>query len=232
MYTTQEIAAHIVLEQEGIDSLDTGLLASGVPTYGSTQTIFGMFITENCYLENNKLVPWEKARGFEINVPGRMMTQLAHPWGGGSLPIWFQDDYRIQNVRQLTAFDNRPMFEQIVKLQQHYEDNIKQLPMDEQLTALSAIGDEMQPGMPPRENMRTHRCIDFALGRGTSGTRGCVIRSGPGYIQTGVIQAAIAHKLIHGQPDNVGFVSPCNAVGYQYLLGALKTFLPVEVEIL
>jgi len=231
MYATLEIAARIVLEQGGIDSLDTGLLASGVPTYGSTQTIFGMFFTDNYHLEDDKLVPWEKARGYEFLVPGRMMTQLAHPWGGGSLPVWFKDDYRVKNLRQLTAFDNRPMFESIIALQKHYEENIKPLPEAEQLQALSTIAEDMQPGMPPRENMLKHRCVDFALGRGTAGTRQCVIRSGPGYLQTGVHQAAMAHKLINEGPDKVGFASPCEAAGHEYLLGALKNFLPVDVEI-
>lgn len=232
MYATQEIAAQIVLEEGGIDSLDTGLLAAGVPTYGSTQSIFGMFVTDNLYLENDQFQPWEKARGWEINVPGRMMTQLAHPWGGGSLPVWFKDDYRVKNCRQLTAFTNRAMFEQIISLQNHYEENIKQLPEAEQMVALSAIGEDMQPGMPPRENMLQHRAIDFVLGLGTAGSRGCVIRSGPGYLQTGVMQAAMAHKLINGGPDKVGFASPCQAAGHRYLLGSLKNFLPVEVEML
>ncbi|WP_101760113.1 trans-acting enoyl reductase family protein [Oceanicoccus sp. KOV_DT_Chl] len=231
MYATQEIAAQIVLEEDGIDSLDTGLLASGVPTYGSTQSIFGMFITDNLYLENDQFVPWEKARGWEINVPGRMMTQLAHPWGGGSLPVWFKDDCRVKNCRQLTSFTNRPMFEQIIELQKHYEANIKQLPEAEQLAALSAIGEQMQPGMPPRENMLQHRAIDFAMGVGTAGSRTCVIRTGPGYLQTGVLQAAAAHKLINNGPDTSGFCSPAQALGYRYLLGALKNFFPVEVDV-
>jgi hypothetical protein len=231
MYVTSEIAAQIVLEEGGIDSLDVGLLAAGVPTYGSTQTIFDMLQSEHFYLQDDQLVPWQKARGFEMQVPGRMMTQLSHPWGGGSLPAWFQDDYRVKNLRQLTAFDNRPMFEKILELQTHYEQNLKQLPKEEQLEALSAIADQMQPGMPPRENMLKHRCVDFALGRGTAGTRRCVIRSGPGYLQTGVFQAAMAHKLIHAGPDKVGFASPCQAAGHHYLLGALKSFLPVDVEV-
>ncbi len=231
MYATKEIAAQIVLEQEGIDSIEAALLASGVPTYASTQSIFGMFINDNLYLENDELKPWPKAKGYEINVPGHAISQLAHPWGGGSLPIWFKDDPRVKTVRQLTAFTNRPMFESILQLQAHYEAEIKQLPMDEQIAALSKIGDDMQPGMPPRENMLQHRCIDFAVGRGTSGSRTCVIRSGPGYLQTGAIQAAAAHKLINRGPDNVGFCSPGQAFGYRYLLGALKNFFPVDVEV-
>ncbi len=231
MYTTQEIAARIVLEEGGIDSLDTGLLASGVPTYGSTQTIFAMLAADQYFIQDNQYEAWPKARMFEINVPGRMMTQLAHPWGGGSLPVWFKDDYRVRNLRQLTAFDNRPMFENILSLQKHYEENIKQLPKAEQEAALSAIGDDMQPGMPPRENMLKHRAVDFALGRGTAGSRQCVIRSGPGYLQTGVHQATAANKLITEGPDKTGFVSPCEAIGYKYLLGGLKNFFPVTVEV-
>ncbi len=231
MYTPLDIAAHIVLEDPEVDSLEAACVANGVPTYGSTQTIFSIFRTEHFYLENNQLVPWQKARGFEICVPGKMMTQLAHPWGGGSLPLWFQHEHRVRNARQLTAFTNRPMFEQIIALQQHYEDNIKPLPEAEQEIALAKIAEGMQPGTPPRENKLVHRTTDMVHGLGSGKRRTCVIHSTVAYQMTGLVQAALANYLLDAAPKRVGFVSSCQAAGHEYMLGAIKSFLPVQVDI-
>lgn len=231
MYTPLDIAAHLVLEDSSVDSLEAGCLAAGVPTYGSTQTIFAMFQAEHLYLENNQLVPWEKGRGFEMVAPGKMMSQLAHPWGGGSLPLWFQNDHRVHNVRQLTAFTNRPMFEQIIELQQHYENNLKDLPDEEQGKALEEIAAGIQPGMPPRENRLVHRSTDFVHGIGTGARRTCVIHTAAPYQLTGVVQAALAYYLLDSEPMQAGFVSGCQAAGHNYMLGAIQKFLPVQVDL-
>ncbi len=231
MYTPLDIAAHVVLEDPSVDTIEAGCLAAGVPTYGSTQTIFAMFQADHLYLANNEMVPWEKGRGFEIAVPGQVMTQLAHPWGGGSLPLWFQNDHRVHNCRQLTAFNNRPMFESIIGLQKHYEDNIKDLPNDEQEKALADIAEGMQPGMPPRENKLVHRTVDYVHGIGSGVRKSCVIHTTVPYQLTGLVQAALAAYLISEEPKKAGFVSSCQAVGHEYMLGAIKKFLPVQVDI-
>jgi hypothetical protein len=231
MYTPLDIAANIVLEDSAIDTLEGGCIASGVPTYGSTQTIFSIFRTDHFYLENNKLIPWERGRGWEISTPGKLLTQLAHPWGGGALPAWFEGDHRVTNAKQLTAFTNRPMFEQVIALQQHYEENIKPLPVNEQEKALADIAEGMQPGMPPRENKLVHRTTDFVHGIGTGIRRTCVIHTSVPYQMTGVIQAALAAYLLDSEPLKTGFVSACQAAGHQYMLGAMKKFVPVQVEV-
>jgi hypothetical protein len=231
MYTPLDIAAHIVMEDESIDSIEAGCIASGIPTYGSTQTIFSMFQADHLYLENNQLVPWEKGRGFEVAAPGKMMTQLAHPWGGGSLPLWLQHDHRIHTCRQLTAFTNRPMFEQLIQLQKHYEENIAQLSKKEQVKALAEIADGMQPGTPPRENKLVHRSTDFVHGLGSGVRRTCAIHSTVPYQLTGLVQAALAVYLLSEEPGKSGFVSSCQAAGHEYMLGAIKKFLPIQVDV-
>ncbi len=231
MYTPLDIAAHIVLEDASVDSLEAGCIASGIPTYGSTQTIFAMFQAEHLYLENNQLVPWEKGRGFEVSAPGKMMTQLAHPWGGGSLPLWFENDYRVHNCRQLTAFTNRAMFEQVIAMQKHYETELKQLSQEEQEKALSDIAAGMQPGMPPRENKLVHRSTDFVHGLGSGVRRTCAIHTTVPYQLTGLVQAALAVRLLDAAPDRTGFVSACQAVGHEYMLGSIRKFLPIQVDV-
>lgn len=231
MYTPLDIAANIVLEDTSIDTLEAGCIASGVPTYGSTQTIFAIFQSDHLYLENNQLMPWEKGRGWEVAAPGKLQTQLAHPWGGGSLPLWFQRDHRVTSAKQLTAFTNRPMFEQIIALQKHYEDNIKVLPQDEQEAALKEIAEGMQPGMPPRENKLVHRATDFVHGIGSGTRKTCAIHSTVPYQSTGLFQAAMAAYLLDAEPMKTGFVSACQAAGHEYMLGAWEKFLPVQVDV-
>lgn len=231
MYTPLDIAAHIVLEDASVDVIEAGCIASGIPTYGSTQTIFSMFQAEHLYLENNQLVPWEKGRGFEVAAPGKMMTQLAHPWGGGSLPLWLQDDYRVHSARQLTAFTNRPMFEQLIELQKHYEENLKALSKEDQEKALAEIADGMQPGTPPRENKLVHRSTDFVHGTGSGVRRTCAIHTTVPYQLTGLVQAALAVYLLSEAPRKTGFVSACQAAGHEYMLGSIKKFLPVQVDV-
>ena len=230
MYTPLDIAVHMVLEDQSIDTIEAGCVASGIPTYGSTQTIFAMFQAEHLYLENNALVPWEKGRGFEVSAPGKLLTQLAHPWGGGSLPLWMQHDVRVHSCRQLTAFTNRPMFEQLIALQKHYEENLKPLPQKEQEKALAEIADGMQPGMPPRENKLVHRSTDFVHGIGSGVRKTCVIHTTVPYQLTGLVQAALAVYLLGEAPRKAGFVSACQASSHEYMLGAIKKFLPVQID--
>jgi hypothetical protein len=234
MYTPLEIAAHIALETPGTDTLEATCSATGTPTYGSTQTIFAMFQTSDqaFHLENNQRAPWPAAQGYEVVVPGLMMTQLAHPWGGGSLPLYFEKDPRVNNCRQLTAFTNRPLMEQVVAMQQMYETELKQLPEAEQQEKLKAIGESIQPGMPPRENPLLHRNTDVVHGRAGNTSNTVIIRSFMPYLMTGVIQAATANYLINGQQLTSGFSSACQAVGYRELLGQLQNFGLCEVETL
>jgi hypothetical protein len=232
MYTPLEIAAHIALETPGIDTLEAICSATGTPTYGSTQTIFAMFQTSDkaFYLEHNQRTTWPVAQGYEVIVPGLMMTQLAHPWGGGSLPLIFEKDARVNSCRQLTSFTNRPLMEQVVAMQEMYENDLKALPEEEQAAQLKAIGESIQPGMPPRENPLLHRNTDVVHGRGGNTATTAIIRSFMPYLLTGVAQAATANYLINGHQLTAGFSSACQAVGHRELLGQFQNFGLCELE--
>ena len=226
MYIPLEIAAQTVLETPGIDSLEAACIATGTPTYGSTQTIFSLFQTADTafYLADGARAVWPAARGFEVIVPGQPITQLGHPWGGGTLPLYLEGDPRVRNCRQLTAFTNRALMEQVVSLQEMYEAELKPLPKAEQQEKLKAIGEQIQSGMPPRENALVHRNTDHVSGRGSLGTASCTIRSMNPYQMTGVIQAAFANYLIGGYQRMAGFCSAVQAVGHREMLGQLQNF--------
>jgi len=232
MYTPLEIAAHIVLETPGIDTLEAICSPTGTPTFGSTQTIFSLFQTADraFYLENNQRVVWPAGKGYETAVPDRPQNVFGHNWGGGSLPLYFEHDPRVRNCRQLTAFTDRELMESVVAMQQMYEADIKPLPEDEQQKKLAEIGESMQPGMPPRENALIHRNIDVVHGRGSTVSSSCTIRSINPYQMTGIIQAATADYLIGGRQLSAGFTSACQAVGYRELLGQIQNFGLCQVE--
>ena len=234
MYAPLEIAAHIVLETPGVDTLEAICSATGTPTYGSTQSIFSMFQTSDqaFSLESNQRAIWPAAKGYEVVVPGLMMTQLAHPWGGGSLPLVFENDPRVINCRQLTSFTNRALMEQVVAMQEMYENELKALPEEEQAAKLKAIGESIQSGMPPRENPLLHRNTDVVHGRGGNTQTTAIVRSFMPYLLTGVAQAATANYLINGHQLTAGFSSACQAVGYRELLGQFQNFGLCELETL
>jgi uncharacterized protein YbjT (DUF2867 family) len=232
MYVPLDIAARIVLETDGVDSLEAVCCATGTPTYGSTQTILAMFQSAPSafYLAEGRRVPWPAAKGYEVAVPGLPMTQFTHPWGGGTLPLYFEGDPRVRNCRQLTGFSNRALMEQLVELQGTYERDLKQLPEDERSAQLSAIAEQMQPGMPPRENALVHRNTDHVSGRGGNVTAQCTIDSFNPYQITGLVQAATANYLLNGHQRASGFCSACEAVGHRELLGQIRSFGFAEVS--
>lgn len=231
MFSLLEIAAEIVLETPGIDTIEGVCSASGIPTVGSTRTIISNFPfgAMSYYLEDRKRVTWPAARGYEVKLPGQAITQLSLPWGGGSLPFYYERDARVRNCRQLAGFSNRGMMEQIVGLQAMYLKDIEPLPPEQQAVQLQAIADAMRPGDPPRENALIHRTIDHVDGRGGNTTASCTIFGFMPYLVTGVVQGAVANFLIHGGQRGSGFMSACQAVGHRNLLGQLKNFGLVEV---
>lgn len=232
MFTVLEIAAHIVLETPGIDTLEAICSPTGTPTFGSTQTIFSMFQSadRSFYIENNERKIWPAGVGYETMVPDRPQALFSHAWSGGTLPLYFENDPRVVNCRQTTAFTNRELMEQVTAMQQMYENDIKPLPEDEQKVKLAAIGESMQPGMPPRENRLVHRNVDVVYGRGSTHAASCTIRSVNPYQLTGILHAAVANYLIGGRQLASGFTSACQAVGYRELLGQIQNFGLAQVE--
>jgi short subunit dehydrogenase-like uncharacterized protein len=77
MSVPSDIAAHLCLEKAAIDTLEILTMFKGIPTFGSTQTIFAVIPTESYYLEQNQYKPWPRAASYEVVVPGSIQTQLA-----------------------------------------------------------------------------------------------------------------------------------------------------------
>ena len=231
MYTPVDIACRMLLERGDIDSLEAVTAGTFVPTFASTQSIYSLFSHDAKYLKNNELLSWPAGKGYEIAVPGFAVNQLVHPWAGGNLPLLFADHPQVHTCRQLSGNTDRELMEGVIALQQQFEAEVRSLPKDEQKVALDKLVDEIEPFMPPRELTLIHRSCDIVTGTGSAGGAKVVIQSTSPYTQTGLFQAATAAKLIADGTNKAGFISACEAVGHTYLLGQLKSFLPVKVTV-
>jgi short subunit dehydrogenase-like uncharacterized protein len=223
MSAPSDAAARLVLESGGIDSLEILTMFDGIPTFGSTQTIFAVIQTDGFYLDQNTYKPWARAVGYEAVVPGYIRTQLALSWGGFPHPVWYKDHPRAANVRSFGGLLNRQIMENVLATERHFEQTIRPLPKAQQETKLAEMASAVQAGTPPRENAREQRTIDVVVGRGTLEIAQCVLVGTCCYKQTGLLQAYAAHSLVHGAPRKVGYASPAAAFGHREILGVLES---------
>jgi short subunit dehydrogenase-like uncharacterized protein len=223
MSATSDIAVHLCLENHGIDTLEILSMFKGIPTFGSTQTIFAVIQTEAFYLEQNQYKAWPRAVAHEAVIPSSIETQLALPWGGFPHPVWYKDHPQVANVRTIGGILDRQLMQNVVATEKHYEEHIRPLSKEDRERKLAEMASSVQGGTPPRENTHEHRTIDVVAGRGTTAFARCTIFGTCAYRQTGLIQAFAAHHLIHAAPRRTGFASAVAALGHRELLGALES---------
>ncbi len=228
MYTFSEIAAELALETQGIDVLETAAIcrgprggASGV-TVGSTASIFELYRSEQCYLWENKLVPHAFGTTFNVVDPNFVQTVFALPWGGTSLPVYFENDPRVRSCTSMVGFYDNDVMKMVHALGAKWDAEYKQLPKDQQDAVLKGIVESTTPSMPPRERTTTQRTLDFAIGRGQLGAVRATVHGITSYISTGAVQTAAVMKLLDNDTAKVGFASGSRAFGHRYLLGFLE----------
>ncbi|HQR48570.1 MAG TPA: DUF5938 domain-containing protein [Steroidobacteraceae bacterium] len=227
MYTLTEIAAELALETPGIDALETGTLArgpragSGV-TVGSTASIFEMYRSEACFLWEKELVPHAPGTSASIVDPNFAQPVFSLPWGGTSLPVYFEHDSRVRSCISYVGFYDNNVMQQVHALGQKWEAEYKNLPKEHQDAVLKQIVDSTTPAMPPRERTTLQRSVDFAIGRGQLAAVRATVHGVTPYISTGAVQTAAVLKLLDGETNRVGFASGSKAFGHRYLLGFLE----------
>ncbi|MRV71968.1 NAD(P)H-binding protein [Duganella sp. FT92W] len=227
MYTFAEIAAELALETPGVDVLETATLCRGPRggagiSVGSTATIFEGYRHESCYLWEKKLVPHAADASFSIVDPAFMQPVFTLPWGGTSLPVYFERDPRVRScVSSVGFYDNNAM-RMVHSLGQKWEAEYKHLSPEQQDAVLKNIVDSTTPSMPPRERTTVQRTVDFAIGRGQLASVRATVHGTTPYISTGAIHAAGVMKLLDNDTAKVGFASGSKAFGHRYLLGFLE----------
>lgn len=228
MYTFSEIAAELALETPGVDTLETAALcrgprtgASGV-TVGSTASIFEMYRQEACYLWEKQLVPHAFGSSVQIVDPNFVQPVFSLPWGGTSLPVYFEHDARVRGCMSYVGFYDNNVMQTINALGQKWDAEYKNLPKEHQDAVLKSIVDSTTPSMPPRERTTVQRTVDFAVGRGQLAAVRVTVHGVTPYISTGAVQTAAVMKLLDNETSKVGFASASKAFGHRYLLGFLE----------
>ncbi|MBZ5570930.1 MAG: DUF5938 domain-containing protein [Acidobacteriia bacterium] len=223
MCAPSDAAIRMCLEKAAVDTIETVTMFKGIPTFGSTQTIFAVIQTDAYYLEQNQYKQWPRATRYDVAIPGYLQTQLALAWGGFPQPVWFKDHPQVANLKSFGGLLDRQIMEGVAATEKLYDEQIRPLPKAEQEKKLAEMANAVQGGTPPRENVREQRTIDVVAARGSTDYVQCVIFGTCCYRQTGLIQAFAAHNLVHGTPRKVGFASAAEAFGHHELLQAVES---------
>lgn len=228
IYTFAEIAAQLALEHPGIDALETTTLCRGPRegvagvTVGSTASIFEMLRSRQYYLWDGKLKEHAAHASFQITSPHFMQPVFSLPWGGTSLPIYFENDPRVRSCVSCVGFYDNDVMQKLHQLGYKWEQEYKDLPKEHQDEVIRQVVESTTPSMPPRERTTQVRMVDTAIGRGQLSAVRVEVFGTTAYIATGALQAAAAIKLLDGDTDKVGFASASKAFGHRYLLGFLE----------
>jgi short subunit dehydrogenase-like uncharacterized protein len=227
MYSFSEIAAELALETQGIDALETAAMcrgprdAAGV-SVGSAASIFELFRNEQCYLWENKLVAHPVTASFNIVDPNFVQPVFSLPWGGTSLPIYFENDSRVRSCISSVGFYDNQVMPMVHGLSQKWDAEYKHLPKEQQDEVVKGLVASTTPTMPPRERTTLQRSVDVAIGRGNLAAVRATVHGVAPYISTGALQTAAVVKLLDGETNKVGFASGSKAFGHRYLLGFLE----------
>ena len=228
MYTYAEIAAELALETPGVDSLETATLtrgprtgAAGV-TVGSTATIFEGVRYPGAYLWEKELVPYAPNTSFNVVCPDLLEAVFCLPWGGTSLPVFYEEDGRVRSCMSCVGFYDNPVMKMVHGLGEKWEAEYKHLPKEQQDAVIQSLVQSTTPSMPPRERSTLQRTVDFAIGRGQLTAVRATVHGITPYIATGALHAAAVVKLLNNDTARTGFASASKAFGHRYLLGFLE----------
>jgi short subunit dehydrogenase-like uncharacterized protein len=227
MYSNAEIAAELALETHGVDALETATMcrgprdAAGV-SVGSAASIFELFRSEQYYLWENRLVPHPVTASFNIVDPNFIQPVFSLPWGGTTLPIYFEHDPRVRSCISSVGFYDNNVMQMVHGLSQKWDAEYKNLPKEQQDAVVKSLVDSTTPTMPPRERTSIQRTVDVAIGRGQLAAVRATVHGITPYISTGALQTAAVIKLLDGETAKVGFASGSKAFGHRYLLGFLE----------
>lgn len=222
-YAVSEIAAQHCLEVHGVDSLELHEVCEAVPTVGSANTILDSACQPFHYLKDNELVAYDKIEVSQVATPGGQVL-TATSWGGSSNPLWFKNDGRVRNCKMDVAMWNQSLYQKQLDLERLYFTTLQWIPKEQLQPILDTMARGITASMPPRESRGVHRSIDWCMGTGNNVAVKATLFSTGGYLQTGLLQAYGAMRLISDTPRLTGFRSPCQVFGHHELLGTLKSF--------
>ena len=219
MWCSGALAAEVVLENDGIDSLELVYqIDNALPSEASTKSFLRMCaLDDQLYLKNGEYVAWQGDRTYSVNVPHRVESYLSLPWGGGCEPVWFEMDERVQSCKVLTAFGDEIILNVLGAVEKFKKDSVGMNEAEkEELT--NRYGEEMTTEEPPKDNFETFRTVIVCKGQGQQGVKTFSLACSAPYTFTGEICAEGAERILNGKLQKVGFQSGAKAFGHRELL--------------
>lgn len=229
-YAISEIAAQFCLERPGVDSLEMHEVCDAAPTVGSANTIMDSTRHPYHYLKDNELVRYPRIEVTQVTSPGgRVLT--ATSWGGSTNPLWFKNDGRVRNCKMDVAMWNQSLYQKQLDLERLYFTTLQWIPEAQLQPVLDHMARGITQSMPPRESRGVNRSVDWVLGTGNNVAVRATIYSTGGYLQTGLLQAYGARRLMSETPRLTGFRSPSQVFGHHEIMGSLKSFGYAEIQV-
>lgn len=220
MWAAGAIAAEVVLETAGVDSLDILYqIDHGLPSEASTKSFLRMVCndTSQYYLELNELKTWPNDQKYRVSMPHRNRSLSALPWGGANEPIWYMDDPRVRNCTVLTAMGEH-LIDGVMVAIDAFNEQAAHLPQAEREAWTNAMGDQMDTGEPPKDTLDVQRSVIVCRGQGQQVTTQFVMNLSAPYTWTGEVSAEAAERLLNGQLKKAGYQSAAVAFGHRELL--------------
>lgn len=220
MWSAGALAAEVVLETKGIDSLDIVYqIDNGLPSEGSTRSFLRMACNNvsQYYLEQSEYKVWPNDVAHDIHVPYRAAKLRAFPWGGGAEPVWYKNDARVRNCRVLTAIGEH-LVDGILQAIKAFNEQAAHLPQAQKEAWTNAMGDQINTGEPPKDDVNVQRSVIVCNGQGRQGTTQWLLSLAAPYSWTGDLCAEAAQRLLLGQFKAVGFQSAAKAFGHRELI--------------
>ncbi|GGO89445.1 membrane protein [Marinobacterium nitratireducens] len=222
MWCAGALAAEVVLETEGVDSLEIVYqIDNALPSEASTKSFLRMQgnAESQFYLEQNEYKAWPNDRAYTVNVPHRMNPYLALPWGGACEPVWLRSDDRVRNCKVLTAFGD-DIISAVVNVIKDFNEKSVGMTAEQKEELTNQIGQEMCSGEPDKDRFDTGRTVIVCHGQGQQVTRSLSLNLSAPYTFTGEICAEATQRLLDGRLKRVGFQSAATAFGHRELLAA------------
>jgi hypothetical protein len=218
MWSAGALAAEVVLEDPEIDSLDILYqVDNALPSEASTKSFLRMVCnpTGQYYLEGGEYKPWQNDLAHEVFVPYRHARMRAHPWGGGCEPVWFKG--RVRNCRVMTVVGEQ-LIDGILQAIKAFNAQSSGLDRAGREALTNAIGDQINTGEPPKDDVDVQRGVIVVYGQGRTKTCRYVMNLSAAYTWTGELCAESARMILEGRLRRPGFQSAATAFGHRALI--------------
>lgn len=132
-------------------------------------------------------------------------------------PIWFQDDERVRSCKALMAIGDE-IIDGVLKAINHYNENGKDMTVDEREALTNAMGEQIDTGEPDQEDLDANKSVVVCHARGRQVATSFVLHIAAPYAWSGEICAESAQRLLEGKLRESGFQNVARAFGHRELL--------------